>query len=133
MNDPQHLLPSDPGQTVILVVDDEPIILNVVRIMLEKQGYFVLHAADGEEALLVARQYPGPINLLLTDVVMPALDGYGLRERILLERPALRTLIMSGQVPEPRDGGSFLRKPFDRAMLTDAVRKVLSAPRSAVA
>ena len=133
MNNPQSLLPSNPDQTVILVVDDEPIILNVVRIMLEKEGYLILHACDGEEALLVARRYPGTINLLLSDILMPRLDGYGLRERLLVERPAVRVLMMSGQVSEPRRGSRFLRKPFDRRTLKEAVLEALATRRSAAA
>ena len=133
MNNPHSLLASNPGKAVILVVDDEPIVLNVVRLMLERDGYFVLAAGDGEEALLVARQYAGTINLLLADILMPRLDGYGLRKQILLERPAIRILMMSGQVQVPTGGNSFLRKPFDCAMLKKAVQEVLSAPRSATA
>lgn len=133
LHTPRRPLPADPAQTVILVVEDEPIVLYVVRIMLERAGYFVLHAGDGEEALLVARQYPGTIHLLVTDILMPRLDGYGLREQMLLERPAIRILLMSGQPQEPTGGGPFLRKPFDWATLRKAVRDVLSTRRPATA
>lgn len=133
MNSPQSLLPSDLNQIVILVVDDEPIVLNVTRLMLEKEGYFVLPASDGEEALSLARGYRGTINLLLSDIVMPKMDGYSLRAQLLLERPAMRILMMSGRVLEPKRSEPFLHKPFDRTMLANAVRDVLAARRSTMA
>jgi CheY-like chemotaxis protein len=80
MNNPEHPLPAEPSQTVILIAEDDVIIRNFVRVVLEKQGYFVLTACDGEEALALSRQYPGNIDALLSDVVMPKMDGLILRE-----------------------------------------------------
>ena len=71
------------------------LILNIVRIVLESEGYFVLAANDGEEALNISRQYPGTIHALLSDVNMPNADGFQLREQILFERPGTKVLLMS--------------------------------------
>src|SRR5215208_726823 len=98
MNNPQHLLPSNPDQTVILVAEDEVVVRNVVRIVLEGQGYFILAANDGQEALTISRQYPGIIHALLSDVKMPKMDGLQLRETILRERPGIKVLLMSGHI-----------------------------------
>jgi CheY-like chemotaxis protein len=122
-------LPS-PGQTVILLADDEPTIRRVARAVLEGDGYFVLEAEDGKEALLAARCYPGTIHLLLTDIRMPQLDGFQLRDCLGVERPATRVLLMSGQVDVP-SCEPFLRKPFDAAGLKAIVRKVLAPHCSA--
>src|ERR1041385_4350217 len=111
MHDPQHLLPSRPGQSVILVVDDEVMVRNVARIILEKQGYFILAAADGEEALQIARKFPGAIDLVLSDINMPRIDGLQLMNKLLGERPGVKILLMSGQADGPAGGVAFLRKP----------------------
>src|SRR5690242_19546860 len=95
MHDPLRLFPSLPDQKVILLVDDEPTLLITAKIALERAGYFILSAADGEQALFAARNYPGTIHLLLTDIVMPGLDGLALRRRMMEERPATRVLLMS--------------------------------------
>jgi len=130
MEDPEHLRPSRPDQTVILVVDDDVMIRNVARITLEADGYFILAAHDGEEALHLSRKFPGTIHAVLSDVRMPKIDGPELRELILKERPGIKVLLMSG------DGNAqfpafvpFLAKPFDPTALIDRVRELLgSAP-----
>jgi DNA-binding response OmpR family regulator len=119
-----HLLPSRAHQTVILVVDDEPQVRDIVRILLEDEGYFILTAADGEEALLLSRSFPGTIHLVLTDVEMPRLDGLQLRERLREERPATRVLLMSGHVHMAAEP-AFLPKPFAAAVLKERVRQML--------
>jgi CheY-like chemotaxis protein len=78
---------ASPGQVVVLLADDEVAIRNIMRLALEAEGYFVLAASDGTEALTLARDYPGSIHVLVSDIEMPTLDGLGLRERILKERP----------------------------------------------
>lgn len=88
---------------VILVAEDEMMIRNIVRHMMESEGHEVLTAADGAEALELSRNYTGTIDLLITDVVMPRLDGLSLIQRILEERPNLRILVMSGR-PSPELG-----------------------------
>ena len=125
MNDPRHLLPAVSDQVVILLVDDEPLIRNVASIVLEAEGYFVLAAADGEEALELSRHFPGNIHLLLSDIRMPRLDGLALRDRVAAERPATRILLMSGQSDVPTIQ-PFLRKPFNPVQLKQAVRRTLA-------
>jgi len=130
MNDSPHLVPSQPEQTVILLVDDEPLIRNVAATVLEMEGYFILAAASGEEALLLSQAYPGTIQLLLTDIVMPGINGLELSRRLLADRPAIRVLLMSGQVEMPVEA-KLLRKPFSIGVLKERVRQILSLTSSA--
>jgi len=128
MEDPEHLRPARPDQTVILVVDDEVMIRNVAHITLEADGYFILAAHDGEEALHISRSFPGTIHAVLSDVRMPKMDGMQLRERILKERPGIKILLMSGYVDaSPLINVPFLAKPFDPAVLKDRIRQLLAS------
>ena len=128
MEDPEHLRPARPDQTVILVVDDEVMIRNVAHITLEADGYFILAAHDGEEALHISRKFPGTIHAVLSDVMMPKMDGLQLRERILKERPGIKVLLMSGYVDaSPLSNVPFLAKPFDPAILKDRIRQLLTS------
>jgi CheY-like chemotaxis protein len=127
VEDPEHLRPARPDQTVILVVDDEVMLRNIARIALEAEGYFILTAHDGEEALHISREFPGTIHGVLSDVRMPKMDGIQLRERILKERPGIPILLMSGYVDAaPPFDVPFLTKPFDPAALRDRVREQLA-------
>jgi len=130
MEDPEHLRPARPDQTVILLVDDEVMVRNVARITLEADGYFILTAHDGEEALHISREFPGTIHALLSDVNMPKIDGSELRERILKERPGIKVLLMSGYGnAEFPTFIPFLAKPFGPATLKERIRQLLaSAP-----
>src|SRR5713101_4096741 len=119
MQSSEHLRLSKPDQTVILLADDEALIRNVTRRVLQSAGYFVMAANDGEEALNISRQYPGTIHALLSDVNMPNLDGLELREQILVERPGTKVLLMSGQVESPAESIPFLRKPFGSSVLKE--------------
>ena len=110
---------------MILLVDDDPLLRNAARIALEREGYFILTAADGEEALHLSRSFPGKIRLLLTDVEMPKVDGLQLREKLLEERPATKALLMSARVKMPLKQG-FLRKPFTLDALRKRVREMLT-------
>jgi DNA-binding NtrC family response regulator len=131
MEDPEHLRPSHPDQPVILVVDDEVMIRNIARITLEADGYFVLAAHDGEEALHISRKFPGTIHALLSDVIMPKVDGLQLRERILTERPGIQVLLMSGNIDSaPPFEVPFLAKPFDLWVLKDRIRQLLTSSAS---
>ena len=113
---------------VVLVVDDEESIRVLVRKVLERAGYQVLEAASGEAALKISLEHPGPIGLLLSDVVMPGMSGVELAENLSLRRSEMRTLLISGFTGEtalanarlPR-GFEFLQKPFS---LPDLLRKV---------
>ncbi|HEY2018225.1 MAG TPA: response regulator [Bryobacteraceae bacterium] len=115
---------------VILVAEDEVMIRNIIRHLLEAEGHEVLAAADGEEALTLSRQYTGTIDLLITDVVMPRVDGLSLIRQILEERPNLRILVMSGRPTGEIKSSSinfpFLRKPFLPAVFREKVREVLN-------
>jgi len=129
MENPDNLRPSRPDQTVILVVDDEVMIRNIVRSLLEREGYFILAAHDGEEALHISRKFPGTIHAVLCDVRMPKMDGLELRERLLAERPGIQVLLMSGHLGSPPSNVPFLAKPFDPVVLIERIRQLLvSAP-----
>jgi CheY-like chemotaxis protein len=100
--------------------------------MLEWYGYTVLRAPGAAEAVTLARSHPGPIHLLLTDVVMPRLSGRALRDELSTYRPRVPVLYMSGYAGEDRtrdlltNGAAFLAKPFTAAALARKVREVLT-------
>ena len=114
----------------ILVVDDIDGVRDLIREVLEMDGFEVLQAEDGKAALQVARQHPGPIHVLLTDVVMPRMGGKVLADQLLQERPDVRVVFMSGYSDEAvahhgvlQPGTAFLKKPFSSGSLTRCVRK----------
>jgi two-component system, cell cycle sensor histidine kinase and response regulator CckA len=118
-------------ETVLLVEDERPVRAVTLRI-LRAQGYCVLEAGDGAEALALAQRHPGPIHLLLADVVMPRMGGIELAERLRALRPETRVLHVSGYVdraiwdgPVPAAGAAFLQKPFLPETLVRKVREVL--------
>jgi DNA-binding response OmpR family regulator len=127
LNNPQNLLPDRSDQTVVLIAEDEVTIQNVARIVLEKDGYFVLTASDGAEAMTISREYPGTIHALLTDVKMPRVDGLELAKEVRQMRPSIKILIMSGQIEDPLvRGAAFLRKPFGPSLLRERMRLLLA-------
>ena len=105
---------------------------NIVCMLLQHEGYQVLSAADGEEALQLAREYHGTIDLLLSDVKMPRMDGVQLAEHVVKERPGVRVLLMSGKVSDEIRQRNvrlpFLRKPFVPSEFRKRIREVLSGP-----
>ncbi|MCJ8500143.1 LytS/YhcK type 5TM receptor domain-containing protein [Desulfatitalea alkaliphila] len=120
------------GNETILLVEDETALLKLTRTILTRHGYTVLAAATPEEALALARRHAGPIHLLVTDVVMPGLDGKALQDRLTALRPEIRTLFMSGYTADviARRGVldadiDYLQKPFSVAILAAKVRSVL--------
>jgi DNA-binding NtrC family response regulator len=124
------------GTETILVAEDEDGVRSLTREVLEKYGYTVLEAANGEEALKVAERHVGPLHLLLSDVVMPRMGGPELAQALLAKRPSVKVLYMSGYTDHPmvrRDvvnaGVAFLQKPFTPTVLVSRVREVLEAPR----
>jgi DNA-binding response OmpR family regulator len=124
-----------PVTETVLLVDDEPQVVGIVRAMLQRAGYKVLEATEGEEALAMAQLYPGPIHLLLTDIVMPAMDGRELARRLKASRPSICVLYMSGFLRETitRLYGiamgriAFVQKPFTADVLISRVREALDA------
>lgn len=121
----------------LLVVENEAAIKTLVQMALERHGYIVLTAESGGEALRLAASHNGPIDLLITDVVMPDLRGPELARRLVQERPSLITLFMSGYMndalgddalalPVPVD---FIQKPFSPSALAARVREMLDRRR----
>jgi len=116
---------------VILVVDDEPAVRRIARVVLEKAGHCVLEAADGRAALDLLRTYGGPLDLILCDVVMPNMSGIEFVERLKVEQPHMKVLLISGMVDEsPVKGLELLRKPFNGQTLAAAVDALLPASRT---
>jgi PAS domain S-box-containing protein len=120
------------GNETILLVEDEPSVRKVTAHILAGLGYTLLEAADGEDALFVASENRS-IDLLLTDVVMPQMNGRVLADRMRAERPGLKVLFFSGYSDEetihPLDSNSgvfFLQKPFSSPVLARKVREVLN-------
>jgi CheY-like chemotaxis protein len=122
------------GDETILLVEDDGAVRDLARLLLQEQGYTVLVAGDGQEAMRLAEDHSGPINLLLTDLVLPGMGGVVLNKRLSQVRPELRTLLMSGYTQKasghpgtPGSGGAFLQKPFSSVELSRRVRAVLNS------
>ncbi len=132
----QHLsLPRpSPGTETILLAEDEEVVRRLAREILSENGYKVLEAGNGREALLISEAHRGEIHLLLTDVVMPTMSGRELTDRIRPLRPDLRIMYMSGYTDDAilrhgvlENGIPFLQKPFTPEELARKVREVLDA------
>ena len=125
-----------PSETVILLVEDEVLVRNLVQLMLRNEGYAVLSAKDGQEALELSEAFKDPIHLLLTDVRMPRLDGVMLKELIRAQRPDVRVIVMSGEtantIAVENTPDAFLRKPFIPPTLLKCVQRVLEVGFSGV-
>lgn len=124
------------GHETILLVEDEEALRDLVRLTLEEIGYTLLQAENGVAALALATDYPGVIDLLLTDVVLPQKSGRELAEALAEQRPQTRVLFMSGYMDDAvmRHGVlaaemNFLSKPFSRSALASKVREVLDKPK----
>jgi two-component system cell cycle sensor histidine kinase/response regulator CckA len=124
------------GTETILIAEDEPDLRELARIFLEGYGYKVLEAASAEQAIQTAALFAGPIDLLLTDVIMPGMSGAQLAENILSQRPQTRIVYMTGytddmvvqhKVLEP--GVKVLQKPFGKVDLGLKVRSTLDEQR----
>jgi two-component system, cell cycle sensor histidine kinase and response regulator CckA len=146
-SDPQPVHPADAGTTgapddtvpgprpdrTILLVEDDPVVRHVVKLLLEMEGDVVLEAKDGDEALAVLAGHAGALDLLLTDVMMPGLSGAEVCDRVRARRPGLPTLFISGFYPEAvfpdqrlPAGSAFLAKPFMPEDLVEAVDLLLA-------
>jgi CheY-like chemotaxis protein len=123
------------GGETILVVEDEEGLRHVTNRILVRNGYRVLGAADGAAAIELVRQYEGPIDLVLSDVVMPHMLGDEVAQRVSGLRPGIRVLYMSGYA-QPVLGGQglleagvmLIEKPFSEKALLTKVREVLDGP-----
>jgi CheY-like chemotaxis protein len=122
------------GTETILVVEDEATIRNLLRRVLQSRGYTILEARDGQEALEVAQQHVGRIDLLITDLVMPRMSGRELARRLAQLQPEVRILLISGYSDKAaldqemlQASAVFLQKPFSPADLVRKVREVLNA------
>jgi CheY-like chemotaxis protein len=116
---------------LILLVEDEPMVRNVVQTVLDKAGFASLTAADGERALELSRAYAGNIDLVLSDVEMPRVNGIQLAEQIQRERPGTPVLLMSGFSPSALPSHTMLvAKPLDFRALILRIERLLAARQS---
>jgi PAS domain S-box-containing protein len=123
------------GSETVLIVEDAEAIRSLARKVLTAQGYTVLEAGDGAEALKIAQRHAGPLHLVLTDVVMPGMGGRELAQRLAPLRPELKLVYMSGYTGDAvvhrgllDDGLPFLAKPFTPEDLALKVRVALDGP-----
>jgi CheY-like chemotaxis protein len=131
--------PAKRGTETILLVEDEFAILKLATTMLERQGYSVLAAGTPGEAIRLARAFEGEIHLLMTDVVMPEMNGRDLARNVQVLYPDVKRLFMSGYTADViahhgvlEDGVSFIQKPFSVRDLAAKVREVLGVTRTAL-
>ncbi len=127
--------PTARGEETVLLVEDEPPILALCSKMLERLGYRVLVASSPSEALSLAAAFPGDVQLLITDVVMPEMNGRDLANRLLVRFPDMKLLFISGYTANAiahrgvlDEGLRFLAKPFSLADLAHKVREALDCP-----
>lgn len=121
------MAPTPNGKTILLAEDERPV-RTFVLIMLQKAGYNVIVAVDGQDALEKSRQYKGTIDLLLSDVEMPNMTGVELATQIQIDRPEICVLLMSGLASGMlllNDGWQFLPKPFMFNILKDRIKHLL--------
>ena len=130
----QTSLTPAPNEATILLAEDEPAVMTLTESILKSIGYKVIAANGPKEALKLSREYSGEIHLLLTDVVMPDMSGLDLSEQLVLERPSLKRLFMSGYTADViathglmDTNIHFIQKPFTREALSEKVREALSS------
>jgi two-component system cell cycle sensor histidine kinase/response regulator CckA len=115
------------------LVEDERMVRGLVRKVLEREGFRVLEAGDGEAALAVCDRFRGKLDLVLTDVIMPKMNGHDLFEKIRADQPDVRVVFMSGYVDDAlsrravrRGNFLFISKPFQLNELLAKVREALA-------
>lgn len=117
---------------VLLVVDDEPGVLRLARDVLSRAGFEVLTARGPDQARQACREHPGPIDLVVLDVILPDTPGLELFPQLAEIRPELKVLFIGGYPSElvvgsKLDGATFVQKPFQPSQLVDAVKRVLTS------
>jgi len=122
----------DPANFVILVVDDEVAVRALIANVLRKEGYQVLDASNGQHALEILKVHAGPVHLLLTDFVMPGMNGIELATAVRNERQGTTVLVISGytssQIAAEEKKVDFLQKPMSPHTLLEKVRELLFRP-----
>lgn len=131
-----HALQNRKATKTILLVEDEPEILKIARLILEKSSYNVIAASSAEDALGIFEQHRNEIDLLVTDVIMPGMNGAELSMKLQREVPGLKTLFMSGYTAEIvatheaiHEGAGFIQKPFSVKTFKAKVEEVLDSVR----
>ncbi len=116
----------------ILIVEDEPAILKLNRLMLQRDGYRVLSASLPLEAIEIVQNYEGKIDILITDVVMPQMDGVKLADKIISIQPDINVLFVSGYAADvisdhAKSGKNinFIQKPFSKSELNKKLKEML--------
>jgi len=135
---PQPVAQAARGSETILVVEDDQTVRSIVTQMLDSYGYRVISAPDGEQAIREFRKSAEPIHLVLSDFIMPGLDGRQTTERIRQIEPATKALYMSGYAADPGirsgilpGGTTFIQKPFTADELAGRIRELLDAAPNA--
>jgi signal transduction histidine kinase/CheY-like chemotaxis protein len=131
---------STAGTETVVVAEDDSMVRALIRVTLESSGYTVLEASSGEAAVELCESYGGPVDLLVTDMVMPGMGGRALADRLTMTRPDLRVLYVSGyaetevlEEPGGTPGTAFVQKPFTPDELALRVRSLIDRPRPAAA
>ncbi len=131
--EPRGRVTAPRGEETILVVEDEPALRQLIRTVLSTHGYTVLDAPDGTTAVRLGREHAGTIHLLLTDVILPGMNGLEIARELSGVRPDVRVLFISGYARDTAlaqgslPGTSFLHKPFSPDALVQKVHEVLRA------
>ena len=120
----------------VLIVEDEPILRDLMRRILEKRDYQVLVAENGSSAVEIAKAHPEGIDLLITDIVMPGVDGFNVADQLTEIHPALRVLFLTGYSADSEyvsdrlrsDHGAMLLKPFAQTDLLDRIEDLFHTP-----
>jgi YesN/AraC family two-component response regulator len=120
----------------VLIVEDEPILRDLMRRILEKRDYRVLVAENGANAVDIARAHTEGIDLLITDIVMPGVDGFDVADQLTEIHPMLRVLFLTGYAADSEyvhdrlesDDGALLRKPFSQTSLIDQIEDLFHTP-----